>query len=119
MTLSKAMCSTRPERLFTGFLEDLAGDLQRRHRRRPARVEGNMGDGCDDLVAREAVVQGPLQVERHLVDAVERDEARDRHQATVARRQGRIFPNVAEQYFVGEFSEMRGDIAEILSGVRG
>ena len=73
----------------------------------------------DDLVARDAVVQSALQVKRQLVRAVERDEAGDRHEAAVAWRERRVLPDIAEQHFVGDLSQMRREVAEILAGVGG
>src|SRR3984957_15683912 len=81
---------------MVGLLEDVAPDLQRRHRRRPAGIEGEMRDRSDDFVAGDAVLQRPLEMERDFVDPVERDKAGDSHRAPVARRQGRVFTEVAK-----------------------
>ena len=111
----------RPQRPAGGVIADLvehlSRNLKRGHRGGPAGIEGEMGDRADDLLARYAVFQSPLQVKRHFVDAVEGDQAGDRHQAAIARREGFVLPYIAEQHLVGDLGKMRCDVAERLAGV--
>src|SRR3989442_9263487 len=55
--------------LFRSPVEDLPGDSARRHRRRPARVEGQMGDELANLAfnARSEEHTSELQSRPHLV----------------------------------------------------
>src|SRR4051794_25203736 len=78
-----------------------------------------MRDGCNDLILGNAVFDRPLQMKRELVDPVERNEARDGHQAAVARRQGRALPDVPEQNLVGDLGQVRRDVAERLACIGG
>ncbi len=79
-----------------------------RVRRRPACIESEVNDELDQFVLRDAVLQGPLQVEGQLIRAVERDERRDGDQAPVARRQAGALPDVAKLHLVGVFAERVG-----------
>ena len=86
----------RPVRFVEAILAS-QGCAIARARRRPAGVEGEVGDGLDDLVAGDAILERLLQVERQLVGPIERDQACDRDQAAVARRQAGALPDIAEQ----------------------
>src|SRR4051794_6640817 len=84
-----------------GVGEDAVEDADGGAGGRPAGIESEMGDQLDQLVAGDAVVERPLQVEGQLVDSVERDEARNGDQAAVARREAGPLPDVSEQHLVG------------------
>ena len=84
---------------FAGLFEHLARDRHGRAGDRPSAVEGQMRDRFGDLVLRDAVLDCALQMKGQLVVAVESDQGRDGHEASIARRQVRAFPEVAEQNF--------------------
>src|SRR5579885_1834952 len=71
-----------------------------------------MGDGLDQFLARDAVLQREFEMKRQLVHAVLRDQARYGHEAAVARRELRTLPHVAEQNVVGVIAERGRDVAE-------
>src|SRR3954471_14883793 len=79
-----------------GFGENAVEDADGGAGGGPARIESEMGDELDQLVAGDAVVERPLQVKGQLVDPVERDEARNGDQAAVAGREAGPLPDVAE-----------------------
>jgi hypothetical protein len=72
--LAQSSCVGRVARRSDASLLDLACDPYRRAGRRPAGVEGKVGDRLGQLVAREAVFERPLQVKGKLVDPVERNQ---------------------------------------------
>src|SRR5690242_18217162 len=53
--------------------------------RRPSRIECEVGDHLDDLVASDAVFERLPQVKRQLVLAIARDQGGDGDQAAIAR----------------------------------
>ena len=71
-----------------------------------------MGYCLDQLVACDAVVKRPPQMKGHLIDAIERDEARHRDQAAIARGKARAFPHIAEQHPVRVIGESRRNVRE-------
>src|SRR6266704_3439497 len=87
--------------LLFSFVENALRDRKRGIRSRPARVEGQMRDNLDQLIATDAVFQSLLEVKGQLIGPVESDEARDRNQAAIARRQARPLPHLAEEHLVG------------------
>src|SRR4051812_18881565 len=101
-----------PSVMVSSLLEDLAGDRQGRAGNRPAAIECKMGDGFDDLVAGDAVIERALQMKRQLIVPVERNQRRNRHEAAIARRQVRALPKVAKKNLVGIVGQSGGDIAE-------
>jgi hypothetical protein len=86
---SSSLAGALPAPSDASFLEGPPGDLKCRHGRWPARVEGELRNRLDDLVAGNAILERLLQVERQFVGAIERDEACGRHQAAIARRETR------------------------------
>src|SRR5262252_8353443 len=94
------------------LLEYILGDERRGHRRRPAGIEGQMGDHFAELVLCQAIVERPLQVASELPFAPQRDQRRARNEAAVALREARTFPNFAEQHSFAEVDEARYNIAD-------
>src|ERR1700761_1049313 len=84
------------------FFKDFAGNADGGARRRPARVECEMGDYFRDLGACDAIFQRALQMKRQLIDAIERDEGRDCDKAAVAWREAGTFPDITEQDVIGD-----------------
>src|SRR5258705_8165507 len=80
------MCGIATAPSSFDFVEDALGNRQGGICRRPAGIEGQMRDDFDQLLAADAVLQRFLQMERKLVDAIERNQACDRYQAAVPRR---------------------------------
>src|SRR3954468_7953789 len=78
--------------------EDLLGHGHRGEGLRPAGVEGQVGDGLDQLFLGGAVVLGELQVEGELLGVAAGEQCGDGDQAAVARRQLRSLPRVAEEH---------------------
>src|ERR1700761_343005 len=77
-------CMERPSRkgcTASGFLENLGGEECRGHRRRPAGIEGEMGDQLADLVLADAIAERALQMAAQLLAAAHRHEGGDRDQA--------------------------------------
>jgi hypothetical protein len=54
-----------------------------------------------NLVLADAVLKHSLEMKWQLIGSVECDEARDRNQTAVARRETWTSPDVAEEHFVG------------------
>jgi len=104
---------------FTGLFDHLAGDRHGRARDRPTTVEGQVCDGFGDLVAGDSVLDRALQMKGQLVVAIESDQRCNRHKATIARRQVRTFPEVAEKNFFAVVGERGGYVAEDFLRVRG
>src|SRR5215510_15102326 len=98
------------------FLEHILGDEGRRHRRRPAGIEGEMGDHLAEFVLGEAVVERPLQMADELLFTAERDQGRAGDQAAVSLREAWPLPNLAEQHALAEIDQPRDDVADLLAG---
>src|SRR3954463_13912736 len=77
--------------------EDPLGDGHGGHGLGPAGVEGEMGDGFDELVLGGAVLPGEVEVERELVGVAERGEGGDGDEAALLRCQLGALPHVAEE----------------------
>src|SRR6266567_1254219 len=105
--------------------EDLLGDGHRGHRLRPAGIEGQVGDGLDELLLGGAVVLGVLQMEGELLGVAAGSQRRDGDQTAVAWRQLRALPRLTEQDVVGEAQsgapragrEHRVEVARAVPGV--
>jgi hypothetical protein len=80
-----------------------------------SRVEREVRDRLDQFVARHAVVQRTLEMERHFVDTIQRHEASHRDEAAVVRRKFGTFPHVAEQDIVGVTGERRRNVGKGIS----
>jgi hypothetical protein len=78
--------------LLVGFGEHLPHDGERGAGGRPARVEGEMRDRLDDLVAGDAVLQRLPEVERKFVLAIACDQAGDRDENPGDARRRRTTP---------------------------
>jgi hypothetical protein len=76
--------------------KDLFGDCHGGHCLGPAGVEGEVGDGLDQLGLGRPVVFGQSEVEDELVGVAVGDEGRDGDEAAVAGREVGAFPYVAE-----------------------
>jgi len=76
-----------------------------RHRLRrlaPARVEPQVGDRFDDLIARQAALDAATQLVIQSVVISHRSKGGDGDEAAIARRQLRPPPHIAVQHIVGE-----------------
>src|ERR1043166_2075095 len=102
-----------PVALFA--LEYLFGDQRRGHCRRPAGVEGEMGDDLAQLALFEPVVERALQVADQLFLAAERDERGAGDQAAVALGKARALPHLAEENPFAQLDECRDDIADLIT----
>src|SRR5664280_3876324 len=78
----------------------------------PTRVEGQMGDGLDQLLLRDPVLQRPGEVEPQLFRTVQRDQRGHRDEAAVALRQLGALPHVAEQDLIRQLHELRREVSE-------
>src|ERR1043166_1019325 len=96
-------------------LEHLLGDQRRGHCRRPAGVEGEMGDDLAQLALFETVVEGALQMADQLFLAAERDQGGAGDQAAVALREARALPYLPEQHPLAEFDEGRDGVAHLVT----
>ena len=67
-----------------------------------------MGDDLRDLAGLDAVVQGQIEVIRHVNRLIARDQSRKRNDAPVPRRESRPFPDVAEECRSRVLLERRG-----------
>src|SRR3954466_458613 len=92
--------------------EDAPGDGHRGHGLRPAGVEGEMGDGFDELVFAVAVLLGEVEVVHELVGVAEGGERGDGHETALLGRQLGALPDLAEQHVVGEVNESGGEVTE-------
>src|SRR5256885_16261682 len=63
--------------------EDALGDGHGGHGLGPPGVEGEMGDGFDELVFAVAVLLGEVEVEHELVGVAERGERGDGHETAL------------------------------------
>ena len=80
-------------------------------------LEGQMRDRCDDLIFRNAIFECPLHMKGKLVGPVQRNEGRNGHQASIARRQGGVFPNVAKRDLIGDLRQMGCKVSKRFSGI--
>src|SRR5579883_251675 len=103
--------------LLSSFFENFPCDRQRCARGRPARIEGEVGNRFDNLVARHAVLQRLLQVERQLVRAVQRNQACDGDEASVAGFQARSLPDIPEQDIVRVLRQRGCDVAKCFTSI--
>ena len=101
------------------LFENVLGDQRRGHRRRPAGIEGEVGDDFAELGLGEPVVERAFEMADELLFAAERDEGRDDNQAAVPLRKLRPFPNLAEQPLLGVADQVGHDIADRIARGRG
>lgn len=73
-----------------------------------------MGKDLGRLRLRQASIQRPIKVIRHLRDLAGSDERADRDQAPVARREGRTEPEVTEENVTGVLHNSWSHCAEVL-----
>jgi hypothetical protein len=78
-----------------------------------------MGNDLDHLFVRHAIVARSGEMRTKLVGTIHRDQGADRDETAVAFRESRPFPDVPEQNVIGEFGQLRGEIAHQLLGARG
>src|SRR5271167_1711338 len=93
------------------LLEGLAQDGDCRIRHRPTGIEGEMRDHFDQLIAGDAVRERASDMARQFIGPVERNQAGNRDQASVALGEARPLPDLAEQHPVAEICERRSDVA--------
>ena len=80
-----------------------------------------MGDGLDELFLGNTVLARQGEVRAKLVRAIERDEGRDRDQATIPLRKLGALPDVAVKDAVGQIGELLGespDSSRLYRGIR-
>ncbi len=93
------------------LLEDLARDLDNRHRVRPPGVESKMNNYFGEFSFGQAIILSLIQVTYKLLGISVRDERSDSNQTAVSLRQLCSFPNIAKQHIVREFRQLRREIA--------
>src|SRR4051812_14600487 len=93
-------------------LELVLGHRHRGHGFGPAGVEGEVGDGLDELFLGDAVLLGEGQVEVQLLDIAAGDEGSDGGQAPVALGEPGAFPDLVEEDLVGVVDEPGREISE-------
>jgi hypothetical protein len=71
-----------------------------------------VGDRLDEFVLRDTVFDCTAEVEVELTGVTAGRENGDRDEAAVACGQLGSVPHVGEKHVVGEFSELRGEVAE-------
>src|SRR5712671_992028 len=108
----QAIRSARRLLRFEYFLRDQRGG----HRRRPARIEGQMGDQLANLVLGDAVAEGAFEVTAQLPLAAECNKRRHGDQAAIALRQARAFPDLAVNDLLGKLDELWRDRSNLLAG---
>src|SRR3954465_764262 len=96
--------------------EQLLRFRPRRHRVRPAGIEGEVGDELDEFLLGHAVLDGAGEVEAHLLGLARGNERRAGDQAPVAFRELRALPDVAEQHLLGDLDELRGKVGKRVLG---
>src|ERR1700722_6307055 len=104
-------CSFRLRGVLWRGGKHFADDAQRGAGGRPARIEGEMRDRFDDLIAGHTVLERLPEVELELVAPIESDQTGDGDEAAVAGAQSGAPPNVIEQDSVADLCEARGDVA--------
>src|SRR3954471_15231942 len=92
--------------------EDLLGDGDGGHGLGPAGVEGQVGDGLDELGLGHAVVAGAAEVEAQLVGVTACHQHGDSDEAAVAGGELGAVPDVLEQDVVGDLGELGGEVAD-------
>src|SRR5271167_1435423 len=110
------MISWRRPRL--ALVEHVLRHQGRGHRRRPAGIEGEMGDDFAELFLGQAVVERPLQMADELPFAAERNQRRAGDQAAVALGETGTFPDLAEQNPFAEIDQAWNDVADLLASGR-
>src|SRR6516162_3457823 len=110
IALSRAFSSSPP--LFKHVL----GDQSCGHRRRPARIKGEMRDDFTDLILGDAIVERALQMADQLLFAAKRDQGRAGDQAAVPLGQLRALPNIPEQDLFAEVDQLWNDVADLVAG---
>src|SRR5947208_169545 len=88
-------------------VEDLLGDGHGGHGLGPSRVEGQVGDGFDQLLLGRAVAFREAEVVDELYGVPARGQARDGDEAAFLRRQLCALPDLTEQDVIGEAHERR------------
>ena len=89
-----------------------------RHGRRPARVEGQVGDDLADLLAGDAVGERALEVPGELVAPVHGDQRGDGDEAAVALGQPGPLPDVAVHDLLGQLDQLGRDRPDLVTGGR-
>ena len=82
------------------FLKHFARDGQRRHGGGPAGIKRQVGDGFDQFVLGDAIVQGAADVALEFVGAARGDKHRHSDQAAVSLGQLFPLPDVTEEHLV-------------------
>lgn len=72
-----------------------------------------MGDGFDQFVLGDAVLDCAAEVEAELFSVPAGGEDRDGDEASVSCGQFRSVPDVGEEDVIGEFGELRGGLLQV------
>ena len=75
-----------------------------------------MRNRLDQFVPGHAVLQGLREVKPQLLRTVQRDQGADGNEAAIALGEPGSLPDVAKEYAVGQFHQLRRKIADQLLG---
>src|SRR5215469_12953465 len=100
------------------LVEHLLGHLCPGHRRRPAGIEGEMGDDLAEFVLGQAVIERPVQMPNKLSFAAERDQGCAGDQAAVTLGKAGPLPDLAKEDPFTEVDQPGNDIADLITSRR-
>src|SRR5439155_11319772 len=101
-----------PVILSSFLLENFLGNVDGVYRVRPAKVERQVSDGLGQLFLRHAVFARSHEVRPELFWTVQGNQRSHSHQASVALRQLRTFPDVAVQHVVSQLRQLGSKVAD-------